>query len=140
MPTRAAPLTACRHVTCTKIRHGGYSGALRDDGGIADLQGERVYRVRTVPQRLAMTADGANIFLLDARLLDYGVGGVGEQFAERHVHLTQSINFIGAGVHQRLDIASGLRWNRVRMGPDEFRFALCGQGDQYGIDPVNAGS
>ena len=87
-----------------------------------------------------MTADGANIFLLNAGFLDHGIGGVGEEFPERHVCLAQTIDFIGTGVHQCMDLASGIGWNRIFMGANENGLTLLRHGNQHGINPVDAGS
>jgi hypothetical protein len=54
-------LTAGGHVARAEIRHRGDAGAFGDHGRIADLEREGMRRARTVAQRLAVAADGADV-------------------------------------------------------------------------------
>ncbi len=75
-------LAACGNVRTAKIRHGYDARAGSDGGRVTDLQRKRRRCVRSMPQRLAVAADGDDIVGVHAAGLDNFDRGVAKLLAD----------------------------------------------------------
>ena len=97
-------------------------------------------RTRAVSQCLTVAADGADTFFIKPRLPDDGVGGVGEQPAQQHVELSQTFDFIGASLHEGLDVDPCRGRDGMSVARHERRGAIGGDRNQGGVNAIHAGS
>ena len=134
------------HVPAAEVRHDVAAGALRDDVGIAHLQGEAVGRTRPVPQGLAVRTDRANPRGIDASVVHQGQGRFREGFADRAVQRAEFIEMQrGFGLRNAQDRRAerGVVGRGAGMPHrDAGRGALDGRRnrDQRGIDAVGTGA